>query len=137
MKIAWIGDGNNVAHSWISAAAILGLDLGWPAGRSFARTSILDKVTDGSAGSVKVVSDPREAAEGADVLYTDVWASMGQEDESDERMKSFEGYVVDQTLVNLAAKDVSVMHCLPAHRGEELPPMFWKAPFRGLGSGRK
>ncbi|SHK51841.1 ornithine carbamoyltransferase [Desulfatibacillum alkenivorans DSM 16219] len=121
VKIVWIGDGNNVAHSWISAAAILGLDLvlACPDDHQPEQT-VLDKVKNSSAGSVKVVSDPREAAVGADVLYTDVWASMGQEEESDERMKSFEGYVVDQTLVNLAAKDVSVMHCLPAHRGEEI-----------------
>lgn len=121
VKIVWIGDGNNVAHSWISAAAILGLDLvlACPDDHQPEQT-VLDKVKNSSAGSVKVVSDPREAAVGADVLYTDVWASMGQEEESDERMKSFEGYVVDQALVNLAAKDVSVMHCLPAHRGEEI-----------------
>ncbi|ACL02117.1 ornithine carbamoyltransferase [Desulfatibacillum aliphaticivorans] len=121
VKIAWIGDGNNVAHSWISAAAILGLDLVLACPDDhLPEQTILDKVKESSAGSVKVVSDPKEAAVGADVLYTDVWASMGQEEESDERMKSFEGYVVDQALVNLAAKDVSVMHCLPAHRGEEI-----------------
>ena len=121
VKVAWIGDGNNVAHSWINAASILGFELvlacpkdhqplGW----------IVENAQREVKGSIRVVSDPKEAAEGADVLYTDVWASMGQESESKDRMQSFQGYTVDQPLVDLAAKDVMVMHCLPAHRGEEI-----------------
>ncbi|MBI9074857.1 MAG: ornithine carbamoyltransferase [Desulfatibacillum sp.] len=121
VKVAWVGDGNNVAHSWINAASVLGFDLvlacpkehqplGW----------IVEKAQREVKGSIRVISDPKKAVEGADVIYTDVWASMGQESESRVRRTAFQGYTVDQTLVDLAAKDVMVMHCLPAHRGEEI-----------------
>ncbi len=120
-RVAWVGDGNNVAHSWINAAAILGFDLvlACPNGHHPADW-IVEKAQREVNGSVRVVSDPKDAAAGADVLYTDVWASMGQESEHKSRIKAFEGYTLDQTLVDLAADDTLVMHCLPAHRGEEI-----------------
>ncbi|MEW5736007.1 MAG: ornithine carbamoyltransferase [Thermodesulfobacteriota bacterium] len=121
VRIAWVGDGNNVAHSWIDAAAILGLDLilACPASH-FPMDRIVKTAQEKGRGTIRVVTDPREAAEKADVIYTDVWASMGQESESHIRRKAFAGYMVDRKLVSLAQKDVLVMHCLPAHRGEEI-----------------
>ncbi|MDI6796759.1 MAG: ornithine carbamoyltransferase [Desulfatibacillaceae bacterium] len=121
IRIAWIGDGNNVAHSWINAAAILGLDLvlACPPGHQPNR-QIMQKALDKSIGSISLAKTPQEAARGADVLYTDVWASMGQETESALRKTAFEGFAVDEKLVALAAPNAIVMHCLPAHRGEEI-----------------
>ena len=117
MKVAWIGDGNNVAHSWINAAHILGFEmvLACPSGYH-----PLKEVMGPVGPNIKVIEDPKEAAKGADVINTDVWASMGQEDERSQRLKDFQGFQVDQFLVELAASDVLVMHCLPAHRGEEI-----------------
>ncbi len=117
LKIAWIGDGNNVARSWINAAGILGfrLVLACPPGYHPGTDMV-----EWAGESVQVVEDPREAARGAHVINTDVWASMGQEAEKDQRLKVFTPYQVDQALVDLADPDVIVMHCLPAHRGEEI-----------------
>ena len=117
MKVAWIGDGNNVAHSWINAAHILGFEmvLACPSGYH-----PLPEVMEPVGQNVSVVEEPKEAAKGADVINTDVWASMGQEDERNKRLKDFQGFQVDQSLVELAASDVMIMHCLPAHRGEEI-----------------
>ena len=117
MKVAWIGDGNNVAHSWINAAHILGFEmvLACPSGYH-----PLPEVMEPAGQNVRVIEDPKEAAKGVDVINTDVWASMGQEDERGKRLKDFQGFQVDQSLVELAASDVLVMHCLPAHRGEEI-----------------
>ncbi len=121
LRIAWVGDGNNVAHSWINAAAVLGLDLvlACPEGY-FPNKTILDRALSNGKGSIKIVTDPKQAVKDADVIYTDVWASMGMEKEQEKRLKAFQGYLVDQALVDLAGKDAIVMHCLPAHRGEEI-----------------
>ena len=119
-KIAWIGDGNNMAHSWINAAERLGfeLTLACPEGHKPADTVLRNAVK--NAGNIKVFDDPAEAARDADVINTDVWASMGQEDESEERKKIFAGYQVNEELLRHASKDAIVLHCLPAHRGEEI-----------------
>jgi len=116
-KVAWIGDGNNVAHSWIQAARIMGFELvlACPAGYYPS-----PDVMAGIGTNIRVVEDPREAAAGAHIINTDVWASMGQEMERDQRLSDFRGYQVDQSLVDLGAPDALVMHCLPAHRGEEI-----------------
>jgi len=129
VKIAWVGDGNNVAHSWINASAVLGLDLvlACPEGY-FPNKTILDKALATGKGSIKIVTDPKDAAKDADVIYTDVWASMGMEKEQEKRVKAFEGYLVDKKLVDLARKDVIVMHCLPAHRGEEISDEVMEGP---------
>ena len=125
LKIAWIGDGNNVARSWINAAAILGFELvlacppGYHPG---------DELLNRAGGKVKIVEDPRDAAQGAHVINTDVWASMGQEEEYKERRKVFQPYQVDQALVDLADPEVLVMHCLPAHRGEEITEEVLEGP---------
>jgi len=117
IRVAWIGDGNNVAHSWINAAHMLGFELilACPPGYH-----PLPEVLKDVGKNVRVIEDREKAASGADVINTDVWASMGKEDEKVERIKDFEGFQVDQSLVDLAKPDVLVMHCLPAHRGEEI-----------------
>ncbi|MFC1825232.1 ornithine carbamoyltransferase [Thermodesulfobacteriota bacterium] len=117
MKVAWIGDGNNVAHSWINAAHVLGFEmtLACP-GNYHPAPAVLEQ----KGPNIRVIEDPKEAAKDADVINTDVWASMGQESDREQRIRDFQGYQVDQKLVNLCKPDVMVMHCLPAHRGEEI-----------------
>lgn len=121
LKVVWVGDGNNVAHSWLNASVILGLHLvlSCPEGY-YPKEEVLGPALKDSSGSIVVLSDPREAVGDADVIYTDVWASMGQESESAYRKTVFRPFQVDQALVALAKADVMVMHCLPAHRGEEI-----------------
>ena len=118
-RIAWIGDGNNMANSWINAAYRLGFELvlACPEGYD-PDPEILDR---GRAhANVRLVRDPREAAEGAHVVNTDVWASMGQEEEQAVRARAFAGYMVDAPLMARARRDAIFLHCLPAHRGEEV-----------------
>ena len=118
-KVAWIGDGNNMANSWINAAYRLGFELvlACPEGYEPDK-AILDRAQ--SVANVRVVRDPSEAAQEADVVNTDVWASMGQEDEQAIPEKAFKGYIVDDALMSRASKSAIFLHCLPAHRGEEV-----------------
>ena len=120
-RIAWIGDGNNMANSWINAAYRLGfeLTLACPEGYD-PDAAILERAQ--AVAKVRVVRDPIEAAEGADVVNTDVWASMGQEAEQAQREKAFAGFIVDTKLMSHAKKEAIFLHCLPAHRGEEVAP---------------
>ncbi|MBI5167432.1 MAG: ornithine carbamoyltransferase [candidate division NC10 bacterium] len=124
LKVAYIGDGNNVAHSWLYGAAKTGIDLSIARPRGFGPDEgVLSKAlkdAEASGARLKVMDDPIQAAKGADVLYTDVWASMGQEEEHAKRVKAFKGFQVNQGLVAIAKRDVLVMHCLPAHRDEEI-----------------
>lgn len=117
LKIAWIGDGNNMAHSWINAAVALGFDLvlACPPGYQ-PDQAVLDAAT----ANVRVVEKAAEAVHDADVINTDVWASMGQEAEQEQRLSVFHPYQVDRDMVRKAKPEVLVMHCLPAHRGEEI-----------------
>ncbi|MBA3317155.1 MAG: ornithine carbamoyltransferase [Gemmatimonadales bacterium] len=117
--VAWVGDGNNMANSWLNAAGMLGFELrlACPAGYTpnqeiLERNRKLTKVT--------LTADPREAVRGAHAVNTDVWASMGQEQEQEERARAFQGYIVDQALMDTADKGAIFLHCLPAHRGEEV-----------------
>ena len=121
LKIAYVGDGNNIANSWINAAAKLPfrLDLACPAGYDPDAAILKRGMAEAPAG-VTLHRDPAEAVRDADVVYTDVWVSMGQESERQARLQRFEGYQVNQKLIDLARKDALVMHCLPAHRGEEI-----------------
>ena len=121
LKITWLGDGNNVAQSWINAAAVLGLNLtlACPEGY-YPDEKIMEKALEKKCGKIIITSDPKEAAADADVIYTDVWTSMGQEEELNSRLKLFEPYQVNKSIIETASKDVIVMHCLPAHRGEEI-----------------
>jgi len=120
LTVAFVGDGNNVFHSWMEAAARLGftLRLACPAGYD-PDPSILEECRRDGA-TIDILRSAIEAAQGADVIYTDVWTSMGQEDEADERRKTFADYQVNEALMQVTAKDAVVMHCLPAHRGEEI-----------------
>ncbi len=121
LKVAYVGDGNNVANSWVNCAARLDfqLSLACPEGYE-PDPSILERARRESRWEVQVVHDPREAVSGADVIYTDVWASMGRESEHAERLRKFRDYQVNSGLVKAAKKGAKVMHCLPAHRGEEI-----------------
>ncbi len=121
LKISWIGDGNNVANSWINAAAILGLNLfvACPKGY-FVNEEIKEKALEHGGAGIVFTDDPEKAADNADVIYTDVWASMGQEEELKKRLEDFKGFQVNKQLLSHAKDDVLVMHCLPAHRGEEI-----------------
>jgi len=121
LKIAYIGDGNNIANSWINAAARLPfhLALSCPEGYD-PDPAILDRGKKEAAEGISLFRDPAEAVRNADVVYTDVWASMGQEAEQETRAKVFQPYQVNKTLLSLAREEVIVMHCLPAHRGEEI-----------------
>ena len=121
LKVAYVGDGNNMANSWINAAAKLPfhLDLACPDGYDPDAVILKRGMAEAPAGVV-LHREPAEAVRDADVVYTDVWVSMGQEAKREEKMKRFQGYQVNQALIDLARKDVLVMHCLPAHRGEEI-----------------
>jgi ornithine carbamoyltransferase len=121
LKVAYVGDGNNMANSWINAAAKLPfhLDLACPDGYDPDAAILKRGIAEAPAGVV-LHREPAKAVRDADVVYTDVWVSMGQETEREEKMKRFQGYQVNQTLIERARKDVLVMHCLPAHRGEEI-----------------
>ena len=125
--VAWVGDGNNMAHSWLDAAGVLGFELrlACPVGyqpdpailtRNAARTKVL------------LTEDPKEAVRGAQVVNTDVWASMGQEAEQAERVRAFAGYIVDGALMQLADPGAIFLHCLPAHRGEEVADAVIEGP---------
>jgi ornithine carbamoyltransferase len=118
-KVAWIGDGNNMANSWLNAAYRLGFELSLACPEGYEpNAEILARAQ--REARVTVVRDPNEAAAGAHVVNTDVWASMGQEEEQDEREQAFAGYTVDAALMRRAARDAIFLHCLPAHRGEEV-----------------
>jgi len=121
LRIVWVGDGNNVAHSWLNAAAVLPLHLVVACPQGYQPDeAILEAAIGDSKGRIEVITNPEEAVCDADVIYTDVWASMGQDSEHGLRKKFFKPYQVNQGLVAKAKEDVIVMHCLPAHRGEEI-----------------
>lgn len=124
LKLGFVGDGNNVLHSLIEAGARLGLSVtaACPAGYDPCPEIVSQAaaIAANTGAEIRVVRDPREAAADADVLYTDVWASMGQEAEQKQREKAFAGFQINRELLKLAKPDAIVMHCLPAHRGEEI-----------------
>jgi ornithine carbamoyltransferase len=123
-RLGWIGDGNNVLHSLLLGAAAVGLDLtaATPA-RYRPRPEIVDaaqSLARDSGARLAFTEDPKEAARGADALYTDVWVSMGDESEESERLTAFQGYCIDDRLVDEASPGAFVLHDLPAHRGQEI-----------------
>jgi len=129
IRIAWVGDGNNVAHSWLNAAAVLDLNLVLACPDKYSpRRDVMEKALERGVGKIAVTSNPVEAVKDADVIYTDVWASMGQENEHGKRKHVFEAFQVDQALLKNASQDVIVMHCLPAHRGEEISENVLEGP---------
>jgi len=120
LTLAFIGDGNNVAHSLINGSVKVGMNIriACPAGCEPSSEIVSDARDAG--GGVEISHDPREAVSGADVVYTDVWVSMGQESEATSKQKAFEGFTVDRELLSLAEADAIILHCLPAHYGEEI-----------------
>jgi ornithine carbamoyltransferase len=121
VKYAWVGDGNNMANSWIEAAGILGLDLALACPAGFEPDeAIYQKARGTERGRITLTRDPAEAVAGRQVISTDVFASMGQEEEAAARLKAFAGYIIDTALMAKAAPDAIVLHCLPAHRDEEI-----------------
>ncbi len=121
LKASYVGDGNNVTHSWINAALRLNFDLtmACPAGH-LPDATVLERAQREASSTITLLHDPREAVKGADVISTDTWVSMGQEKEYRERIKAFKGFQVNEDLLSCSKDDVMVMHCLPAHRGEEI-----------------
>lgn len=124
VKLAYVGDGNNVCHSLFNAAAIMGMEMIAACPKGYEPDPKVMKVVYEDAKKSKavigIINDPKDAVTGADVIYTDVWASMGQEKEAKKRMKVFKKFQVNFDLVNRAKGNVIVMHCLPAHRGQEI-----------------
>ena len=129
LKIAWIGDGNNMAHSWINAAAVLGFELILACPENYMPDpAVVEQARSRAAEAIRVIHDPAEAADGADVVNTDVWASMGQEAEAEARQAVFAPFQVNAGLMARAGKDAIVMHCLPAHKGEEITEEVFEGP---------
>jgi len=128
LKIAWIGDGNNMANSWISAAARLGFELSLATPVSHRPDSKVLEEAKKEGAKINIVESPLEAARDADVINTDVWASMGQEKEYEERKRLFASYQVNSELLSASKRDAIVMHCLPAHRGEEITDEVMEGP---------
>lgn len=121
LKIAWVGDGNNMANSWIQAAGKLGFELVLACPEGYEPDEkILSEARAGAVKPITIVRDAREAVEHADVINVDVWASMGQEEEQEERLRIFRPYQVNTSLLTSAPDDTIILHCLPAHRDEEI-----------------
>jgi ornithine carbamoyltransferase len=120
LRYAWVGDGNNMASSWIEAARLLGLELSLACPAGFEPPMAEVEAARRAGAKISLFSDPARACDGADVISTDVWASMGQESDAARRRQAFVGFCLTSKLVGMASPDVVVLHCLPAHRGEEI-----------------
>jgi ornithine carbamoyltransferase len=120
VRVVYLGDGNNVCASLMVACAKLGAEFVAATPEGYEPEDEVVSIAREAGGKVSVVHDPREAAEGADVLYTDVWTSMGQDEERERRLGDLSGYGIDEGLVKLAGETAIVLHCLPAHYGEEI-----------------
>ncbi len=120
-KIVYLGDGNNVANSWVNLARFIPMTLVISSPEGFEpNAELVDRTQKAGLSEIVIEQDPQRAVADADVIYTDVWASMGQEQEADARKKIFKSYQVNQVLLDRASKECIVMHCLPAHRGDEI-----------------
>jgi ornithine carbamoyltransferase len=120
LRVAWIGDGNNMAHSWIASAAVAGFELVLACPREYQPDAKVVADARGQGAKIELVEKRDEALDGVSVVTTDVWASMGQESEANLRQKAFAGFIVDDKAMKRASKDAIFLHCLPAHRGEEV-----------------
>lgn len=121
LKVSFVGDGNNVANSWINAASRIPMQLHMACPKGYEPDNrLIQNAMDSQTSEIVIHQEPAEAVKDADVIYTDVWASMGQEKEAKIRKKAFKGYQVNEDLVKKAKTDVLIMHCLPAHRGDEI-----------------
>ena len=129
--VAYIGDGNNMAHSWLYLAAIMGFELrvatpkGYECDESIVKKA--KELADENGGKLIIGYDPKEAVSGADVVTTDTWVSMGQEEEKEKRVKDFNGFMVDTQMMSLAKDDALFLHCLPAYRGYEVSEEVFEA----------
>ena len=128
MTLAWLGDGNNVLHSLIFAGAHLGVSVRAATPKGYEPSVKVVEAARAWGGDILITNDPREAVKGADAVYTDVWASMGQEGEAAERDKQFRPYQVNAELMAAAGTDALFMHCLPAHRGDEVTDEVMDSP---------
>ena len=129
LKIAYIGDGNNMANSWLNMACRIPMQLNLAVPEGYDPDQTIFATAENSHHSeVKIFRDPREAVKEVEFIYTDVWASMGQESEAQERKKIFKDYQINDTLLKHAKPDVKVMHCLPAHRGDEITDEVMEGP---------
>ncbi len=129
LRVAWVGDGNNMAHSWMHAAGRLGFTLYLSCPQNYwPDAALLYKVQESGGGKIVFCPDPREAVSRADVINTDVWASMGQESEAESRRAVFRPFQVNEALLEAAPAHAVVMHCLPAHRGEEITDAVLEGP---------
>ncbi|WP_292521189.1 ornithine carbamoyltransferase [Methanoculleus sp.] len=128
LKLAWVGDGNNVCNSWILSSALTGMEIVVASPDGYQpKVEVID-LARARGARVSVVTDPAEAARDADVLYTDIWVSMGDEQERAERLRALKNYTIDSRLLAQASDDALVMHCLPAHRGEEITDEVMEGP---------
>jgi ornithine carbamoyltransferase len=128
LKFAWVGDGNNVCNSWILASAIVGMKMAIACPSGYEPDPRVVKKAKAMGGDITITKDPKTAARSADILYTDVWVSMGEEAEKEKRRKDLKNYQINGSLLKLANKDCLVLHCLPAHRGEEITDEVIKCP---------
>jgi ornithine carbamoyltransferase len=120
LRVAWVGDGNNVCNSLILSSALTGMDVSIASPKGYApKRDVLDHARE-IGGTIHMSRSPEDAVRDADIIVTDTWVSMGDEDTREERIRAFSGYTVDEHLIRLASPDARVLHCLPAHRGEEI-----------------
>jgi ornithine carbamoyltransferase len=120
LRVAWVGDGNNVCNSLILSSALTGMDVSIASPKGYApKRDVLDHARE-IGGTIHISRSPEDAVRDADIIVTDTWVSMGDEDKREERIRDFSGYTVDEHLIRLASPEVRVLHCLPAHRGEEI-----------------
>lgn len=128
LRLAWVGDGNNVCNSMILGCALMGMKIAVACPPGYDPDEAVVKQAREMGGSVQLTRDPLEAATDADILYTDVWVSMGDEEEREQRLSDLKDYQINSRLVEVAKNDVIVMHCLPAHRGEEISAEVMDSP---------
>ena len=128
IKVAWVGDGNNMAHSFINGAATFGYELALACPEGYKPDNAILENARSLGAKITLTEDPAEAVAGAHYVHTDVWASMGQEEEQKKREAAFAGFMVDDALMGKAAPDAKFMHCLPAHCGEEVSESVFEGP---------
>jgi ornithine carbamoyltransferase len=120
LRVAWVGDGNNVCNSLILSSALTGMDVSVASPKGYTpKRDVLNHARE-IGGKIHLSRSPEDAVRDADIIVTDTWVSMGDEDKREERIRAFSGYTVDEHLIRLASPDARVLHCLPAHRGEEI-----------------
>ncbi len=128
LRLAWIGDGNNVCNSLLLSSALTGMEIAVASPPGYEPKDAIVEQARGAGAKISIGHDPATAAADADILYTDIWVSMGDEAERPRRLRAFAGYTIDARLVNLASPDAVVMHCLPAHRDEEITDEVIESP---------